>query len=396
VLKLLFSSGDDVPVLEPIAIIGASGEDWQGILGTRNQGSGIRDSDLKSQSETRTQYHNSNDSPQSSVPDPQSLNFISPRARKLAKKEALLLPVPGTGPGGRIIERDVVAALQKRAPLTSAAKAAGLASVPSVGSGLGGRITMEDLASFEQRPVPYPQSPIPDSAFTETPIKGVRKIIADRMLRSLAESAQLTLNASAPVTKLQEVRAGLKAQGITINDLILYVVSRTLKRHPNMNAHKIGESIRIFERVHLGVAVDTERGLLVPVIRNADMLSLAQISSEVKRLATACQAGSINPDELTGSTFTVTNLGSFGISSFTPILNIPEAAILGVCGIELKPISPPVPEATVSPPQSPVPIVFEPHIGFSLTINHQIVDGAPAARFLKDLGETIASIDSFL
>jgi pyruvate dehydrogenase E2 component (dihydrolipoamide acetyltransferase) len=173
---------------------------------------------------------------------------------------------------------------------------------------------------------------------------------------------------------------------ITVNDLILFAVSRTLPRFPFMNAHKIGDTLKTFERVHLGVAVDTPKGLMVPVIRNANLLSLRQISGEAKRLASACQTRTIGPDELSGSTFTVTNLGSLGISGFTPVLNAPEVGILGVCGIELKPVS----------GREGKEISFLPHINFSLTINHQVVDGAPAARFLKALGETVADIDLWL
>jgi pyruvate dehydrogenase E2 component (dihydrolipoamide acetyltransferase) len=177
---------------------------------------------------------------------------------------------------------------------------------------------------------------------------------------------------------------------ISINDLILFAVSRVLPRFPRMNAHKItdprsGETlIRTFERVHLGVAVDTPRGLMVPVIRNADLLSLRQIASEAKQLATACNQGGIGPEALIGSTFTVTNLGSLGITGFTPLLNLPEVAILGVCGIELKPVA------------VAGDIRFEPAIGFSLTFNHQVVDGAPAARFLKALSDAVAAIDLWM
>jgi pyruvate dehydrogenase E2 component (dihydrolipoamide acetyltransferase) len=135
---------------------------------------------------------------------------------------------------------------------------------------------------------------------------------------------------------------------------------------------------------------------MVPVIRNAHLLSLAQISSEAKRLAVACQNGSAKPDELSGSTFTVTNLGNLGITSFTPVLNIPEVAILGVCGIELKPVALPPEEAGKCNCECGCNVRFEPHIGFSLTINHQVVDGAPAARFLKALGDAIADIDLWL
>jgi pyruvate dehydrogenase E2 component (dihydrolipoamide acetyltransferase) len=172
---------------------------------------------------------------------------------------------------------------------------------------------------------------------------------------------------------------------VTVNDLVLFAVSRMLPRFPFMNAHKTGDMLRTFERVHLGVAVDTPRGLMVPVIRNANLLSLPRISAEAKRLARACQSGGVNPGELTGSTFTVTNLGSLGVTGFTPVLNAPEVGILGVCGIELKPV-----------PDECGGVKFEPHIGFSLTINHQVVDGAPAARFLRALGQAVSDIDLLL
>ena len=162
-----------------------------------------------------------------------------------------------------------------------------------------------------------------------------------------------------------------------------------------MNAHKIGDTLKTFNRIHLGVAVDTPKGLMVPVIRNANLLSLSQISLESKRLSTACQNGSAKPDELSGSTFTVTNLGSLGVTGFTPVLNAPEVAILGVCGIELKPVALSEAEKNECNCECDCAVSFEPHIGFSLTINHQVVDGAPAARFLKALCEAIADIDLF-
>jgi len=407
VLVILAEAGADVPVLAPIAVIGAPGEDWPAALGNID----YEDQGLEKEA--------SSPSPQSPVPSPlysprataslreeNSDVGISPRARNLAAKEAIPLPVPGTGPGGRIIERDVTAALQARPPLSAAAKAfqhlnlgAGPGTVPAAGSGIGGRVTAADLA--QSSPLPTPSS-LPE--FTETPIKGIRKIIADRMFRSLAESAQLTLNASASAVKLQDIRTRIKAENafseeyglskITINDLVLLAVARTLPRFPFMNAHKINDTIRIFSRVHLGVAVDTPRGIMVPVIRNADLLSLARISSEVKRLASDCQKGSANPDELSGSTFSVTNLGSFGITSFTPVLNMPEVAVLGVCGIEMKPVAVSGTEANTC--GSDCGVRFEPHIGFSLTIDHQVLDGAPAARFLKALCEAVARIDLLL
>jgi pyruvate dehydrogenase E2 component (dihydrolipoamide acetyltransferase) len=314
----------------------------------------------------------------------------------------------GSGPGSRIIERDVAAALHSRAPLTAAAKAAAHgAAVPPFGAGIGGRVTAADMVSGATAEAARAAVPVAarvgaadfPGPVMETPIKGIRKLIADRMYQSLAESAQLTLNGRASAVRVQEVRKRMKESGealalakVTVNDLVLFAVSRVLPLFPFMNAHKTGDVLKTFQRVHLGVAVDTPRGLMVPVIRNADLLSLPQISAEAKRLAAAAQGGAIDPGDLAGSTFTVTNLGGLGVMSFTPILNAPEVGILGVCGIALQPLQ--KPGGADGDPSGG--IVFEPQIGFSLTINHQVVDGAPAARFLKALGNAVADIDLYL
>ncbi|MDR1469865.1 MAG: 2-oxo acid dehydrogenase subunit E2 [Spirochaetaceae bacterium] len=396
VLKILHAAGDDVPVLQPIAVIGQAGEAYAEALATAGGGEASPLAPPTSGSATPLSGGQPPATPP--VPDaalPQS-GFASPRARGLAAREAVSLAgLAGSGPEGRVIERDVRAALAGRPPLTQAAKAvADSGAVPEIGTGLGGRVTTADLGGTA--PVPHvAQTVVTDlgeGAITETPIKGIRKVIADRMMKSLAESAQLTLNGQTSAVRMRELRARMKAAGedvglgaVTVNDLILFAVSRVLPLYPFMNAHKSGETIRTFERVHLGVAVDTPRGLLVPVIRNANLLSLRQISAEAKRLAKAAQDGTAKPDELSGSTFTVTNLGSLGITSFTPILNVPEVAILGVNAIEPRPVE-----------TADGGYTFEPHIGFSLTINHQVVDGAPGARFLKTLCEAVRDIDLWL
>lgn len=388
-LKILHQAGDDVPVLQPIAVIGKEGEDWQSILG--ESGSIKADSieaDLSG-----------------SAP-------ASPRARNLAARAALdLSAVAGTGPGGRIIERDVQGVLQGQPPMTAAARAAlsdtGIgAAISKAPSGIGGRLRAADL---EKVSTTQEQTETTGTGLgsingseerIETPIRGVRKLISDRMHESLSSTAQFTLNSHAPSDRLLELRQRFKESNpelglsaITINDLILFVVSRLLPLYPFMNAHKENDRLITYRRVHLGMAVDTPRGLMVPVIRNADRLSLSQISTEAKRLAAACQEGNINPDELTGSTFTVTNLGALGVESFTPVINIPEVAILGVCGMELKPLPK---EGSLKNVVDPSEIRFVPHIGLSLTINHQVVDGAPAARFLKALCDSISQIDLWL
>ena len=395
VLKLLGAAGDDVPVLQPIAVIGNPGEDWNAALDTPAPQPAAEPGGFPEEPVTRALPGFS------SAPDGGG-ETASPRARRRAEKAGLpLTGLSGSGPGGRILERDVEQALKEHPRVTAAAREAlraGGVRLQAPGSGLGGRLTLEDLAagisSVPAETVLEAAEEEKEEKITETPVKGIRKVISDRMLRSLRESAPCTLHSYASAVRLKELRERMKAadaslglEKISINDLILTAVSRVLPRFPFMNAHRLhdprtGEAlIRTFERVHLGVAVDTPRGLMVPVIRNADLRSLRQIAAEAKRLAAACLQGGINPEALSGSTFTVTNLGSLGISSFTPILNAPEVAILGVCGIELKPQS---------------PGGFEPALGLSLTFNHQVVDGAPAARFLNALGEAVGDIDLWL
>jgi pyruvate dehydrogenase E2 component (dihydrolipoamide acetyltransferase) len=334
---------------------------------------------------------------------------VSPRARHLAERKGLDAGgLPGTGPGGRVIERDVLAAAAAQPKLTPVARAMvaeGGFAVPAQGSGPGGRVTSKDLVRGEEAvPVPAtapaattppavstPLAPPAEAEVEVIPVRGVRKVIAERMLQSLQTTAQLTLHASADARALQAYRQRLKGsppelglQGVTLNDFILFAVARTLPRFPALNALFLGDEIRQHRRVHLGVAVDTPRGLLVPVVRQADTLSLRQLAAEAKRLATACLENKITPDELAGGTFTVTNLGHLGVEAFTPVLNAPQVGILGVGNINLKPVP------------GPTGVEFVPHIGLSLTINHQVVDGAPAARFLQALSQALATFDLLL
>jgi pyruvate dehydrogenase E2 component (dihydrolipoamide acetyltransferase) len=409
-IKILRPEGDDVPVLEPIAVIGQKGEDWRSAVGGNASPSAAAGGRWDSSTaagglsptaptaiialESAAGGLAEGLSPKIPASAEAVSRGLSPRARNLASTEGLDPSlIAGTGPGGRVIERDIIAALAARPPLTAAAKAAVAAgrSVPASGSALGGRAGVSDLSSGLS-PAKAPVSRDYPGKFTDTPLKGVRKIISERMLGSLASTAQLSFNASANAKQLQAIRARFKASDpalglseVTIGDLVLYAVSRVLPRFPNANATLEKGILRSFERVHLALAVDTPRGLMVPVIRNADQLSLREISSEAKRLAAACQGCSIDPGELSGGTFTVSNLGAFGIESFTPVLNAPQAAILGVDAI--------MPRASAGPNGT---IVLEQRIGLSLTVDHQVIDGAPAARLLKAFADAIADIDLLL
>ncbi len=396
ILKLFYAEGADIPVLVPIAVVGQPGEDISGLIpeqasdGSAEEQAGV--SDVPKVPSTPSSGMTS--TPVFPVPSDGEMR-ISPRARHLAVAKGVdVSGLKGTGPEGRIIERDVLTVLTEQAPLTPAAIAALVEEgmqTPATGSGIGGRITMADLIKTPPAGVKtVVQAEFPGPVH-EIPVKGIRKIIASRMFESLQTTAQVTLNAAADASKLLAYRTRLKASpeelglsGITINDLVLYAVTKTLPRFPYLNSHFLGETMQEFERVHLGIAIDTPRGLMVPPVRNADQLSLKALALEAKRLITLCQEGNILPDELTGATFTVTNLGSLGIESFTPVLNPPEVGILGVCAIQPKPV------------MSGDDVAYVPHIGLSLTFDHRAVDGAPAARFLKELSTALANFDLLL
>ena len=390
VLDLLFSEGDEVQVQANIAVIGEPGEDLED----------LRTDSVKEAPLVEDAVSNADDAvePSATAQSPviqatptrtgMDSTRISPRAGHLASMHGIdTSTIQGTGPDGRIIERDVEAAISAKQPMTPLAKsiaAHGELIAPTHGSGIGGRVTAGDLQAKET-------DSSSESEIQAIPLKGVRKIVAERMLSSMQSTAQLTLNASADARTLLAYRQELKIsaeplglQEISVNDLILFAVSRTLTEFAPLNALFTGDTITEYRDVHLGFAVDTPRGLIVPIIRNANALTLKGISQETKRLAAACSEGNVSPDELTGGTFTVTNLGSLGIETFTPILNSPQAGILGVGSVNLKPV------------ENEGDVEFIPHIGLSLTIDHQAVDGAPAARFLQTLSQRLAKFDLLL
>jgi pyruvate dehydrogenase E2 component (dihydrolipoamide acetyltransferase) len=205
------------------------------------------------------------------------------------------------------------------------------------------------------------------------PFTGIRALIAGRMAASHSQTAPVTLTAEADATALVELRRQLAADGVAVsyNDLLLYVLAKALREHPRLNTSLDGETIRVWRRIDIGLAVDTERGLLVPVVRDVASKGLAQLAAETQALIQRAQAGRCTPDELTGGTFTLTNLGMFGIDAFTPLINLPETAILGVGRIKARP--------TVIGDQ----IVARQTAWLSLTFDHRLVDGGPAARFLQ-------------
>jgi len=373
VLALLRKEGDDVPVLEPIAVIGKAGETWAEERDAPSQAKGPSGSAASREARAPQAVPATTESP---IINPSSQKIasqgVSPRARLAMGQLGISLGAisEGSGPGGRVLERDVIAAAQRVESVASAVAETSAAETTAPG------------------PASAPSSPsAAEPEFESVPLVGIRKRIAGRMLASLQTTAQYTEHSSADAERLLSLRARLKSSknpdiaAITIGDLVLVAVIKLLPEFPEFNAHLESGELKLYRPIHLGVAVDTPRGLMVPVIRNAQTLTLTEISKEVKRLAQACQNGNAAPDELSGSTFTVTNLGAYGIEQFTPVINAPETAILGVCAIR---------PALV---QTDKGVETRMRIGFSLTSDHQVIDGAYAARFLKRLAEIVGDID---
>ncbi|HOG47100.1 MAG TPA: dihydrolipoamide acetyltransferase family protein [Anaerolineae bacterium] len=314
--------------------------------------------------------------------------FASPRARRAARERGLdLAGVTGSGPGGRIIQADVLAfagAQPRATPLArKAAAEAGVDLSTLAGSGPGGRIVRADVD--QAGAVEAAAAPVAATPGEIIPMAGVRARIAERMAASARETACVTLTSDVDATRLVELRTRLKdayaeALGYAIgyNDLLIAICARALREHPLVNSRLEGDSIRMIEEVHVGLAVDTERGLLVPVVRHADRLGVAEIARTVRDLVARAREGRSGPDELKGGTFTITNLGAYGIDAFTPIINLPECAILGVGRIAPQP-------AVVDGE-----IAVRQHLWLSLTFDHRLVDGAPAARFLQRIARLIA------
>ena len=329
--------------------------------------------------------------------------FASPRARKLAAEKVVdLSEVTPTGYGGiRVAERDVQAYLSQSPKITPVAQRlaadAGVDLRGMTGSGPGGRITRSDVErslkeapSVTAPPAPTPPLPTPAVPFADLEVlervslSGVRAVIANRMALSVHTTARVTLVMEVDATQLVEMRERLKAKvekewGFApgYNDLLGKILASALHKFHYMNARLTADAIERLKPVNLGMAVDTEHGLLVPVIHNADQKSLRQFGLEFRELAERARNRRSLADDLSGGTFTLTSLGTYGVDAFTPVINYPDAAILGVGRI--------APKAVPLGDQ----VVVRTMCTLSLVFDHRLVDGAPAARFLAYLKELI-------
>ena len=338
VLAIFCAEGDDVPIKAPVLVVGEPGESFERPEGAAPAAAPAAEAAPAAAPAAAPVV--------AAAPKADNQGFASPRAKAAAERANVdWHDAAPTGPEGRVIEKDI-AELIANGKTVVAAKAAMKADEPE---------------------------------FEVVKNSGIRKVIAQNMHDSLASMAQLSFTAYFDATELFAYREKVKAMGeklgypnISINDMILFAVSRTVLDYPIFNAHFDDKETKLFHRVHLGVATNTERGLMVPTLFNADLKSLNMISREAKALSQACRDNTITPDQLSGGTITVTNLGNNNISSFTPVINPPQTCIVGVCS----------PEWRVRPGKDGEMEMYR-AMGISLTFDHRAVDGAPAAEFLN-------------
>ena len=307
------------------------------------------------------------------IAEPQ-LFRISPRAAKLAKESVIdPTPIVGTGPGGRIVERDVKQYLEAqgygRLRITPTAKKLAARE----GINLLSLVPKEDgsqtsVADIERLVAERPK-----------PMSRMRQIIAQRLTESYTHAPHFFVTVSADVTELESLRAELKAQGTayTLTDFILKAAALALEQFPTVNSTSDGESIRLRSAIHLGLAVALEQGLVVPVIRQANELTLAEIHARAQELTAKARAGQLTPAEMTGSTFTISNLGMMDVENFTAIINPGESAILAVATTAKMPV--------VKDDQ----VVIRSMMKMTLSSDHRLIDGALAARFLNSIRKTL-------
>ncbi|MBQ2766629.1 MAG: 2-oxo acid dehydrogenase subunit E2 [Clostridia bacterium] len=385
ILAIFCEEGDDVPCLETVCVIGQDGEDFSAFIPKSDD---AEESAPAAEAAPAAESAPAAVEATAPVAAAEITGAISPRAKILAAKTgADLLKAAPTGPNGRIIERDVQSLLDRGLTVSGAASEGYTTAVE--GSGINGKVVLSDLAPKAAPAAAEAVAPMAE--YVDEKLPNIRKVIAKSMHASLSTMAQLTLNTSFDATKLMAFRASLKGgaekmglANITLNDMVLYAVSRVLLNHRSLNAHYLDDTMRFFNTVNLGIAVDTDRGLLVPTVFGAEKLTLNGLSRAAKSVITEAQQGTISPDKLKGGTFTVTNLGSLGIESFTPVINPPQTGILGVDTITRR-----IKEVNGED-------VSYPAMGLSLTFDHRALDGAPAAKFLKELCFALENFDLLL
>ncbi|HHY91498.1 MAG TPA: 2-oxo acid dehydrogenase subunit E2 [Clostridiales bacterium] len=409
VKKLLIQEGDSVAVTTPIAIIGEENEDVEELI-QKELSVAAGDLDEKRNGPIQEKEEKKTETVQQpSVNRLQGTDRIkiTPRARRIAKENNLdieRLPIVGTGFQGGICARDVLNFLEeskvKATPLAlklSELEKIDLSTVQ--GSGVKGKVMKQDVEGvinrMKQKESEIKEETAQEIAVTEdgkevlevVPYSGIRKIIGDRMSQSKFTAPHLYFTRSVDMSNLLAFRKQVNAsqeKKTSVTDYIVLAVVKALQKYPDVNASLIGDKIYKYKSINVGVAVAADSGLIVPVIKNAEKMSLLEISTEASRLIEKARAGKLLPAEYTGGTFSVSNLGMFGIENFTAIINPPEAAILAVSATEKRAV-------VVTNEKGEDEIVIRPMMNITLTVDHRLIDGALAAQFV---GEVKAQLEN--
>lgn len=386
--QIVVREGETIPVGTILAIIAESGEMPERIEGVQMGTITEVDAAPVKSSKARPEVRPAASKKKKFVP-------ASPAARRLAKELGVdLVEVSGSGPKGRVTEADVQKYHDEGPPSPKAtplaveiARKEGLHLSGLTGTGDGGKITKEDVERFLKTESSKTEG-VPLGAI---PLRGIRKAIADAMYTSLHETAQLTQFTEVDVTgmvrfrdKVLEEHGTDETLRVSHNDIIVLATCKALNSFPLMNATLVDDEIRFNHGVNMGIAVALEDGLIVPVLMDADRKSLLQIARDIRELAHKARTGTLSVDEVSGGTFTITNLSKFRIDGFTPILKPRETGILGVGRVIEKPV---VHEGQ---------ICIRPMMVLSLTFDHRVVDGAPAAEFLETVAKYMESPEQIL
>ncbi|MCX6343999.1 MAG: dihydrolipoamide acetyltransferase family protein [Armatimonadetes bacterium] len=382
-LKILAKPDEVVPVQAPIAIIGTPGESIDDMLAVpdTSKSSAQEPTATPEISPSEMQYPPLRGEIPPVSHEEGGKVFASPSARRVAREQGIdidLLAGLGTGPGGRIVEKDILdyAASHKTTPLADKMAAdRGIDLGMITGSGIGGKITSEDVEAAASMFTKMPGSDTPFGA--SIPLAGIRKAVADNVANSARSAVHVTLVSEVDMTQCVALRSQLledieKAHGVRISftDIIVKAVGRAILSHPIVNSSIQGDQIIIHNQVNIGVAMAVEGGLVAPVVKNVPVKALPVISAEIKELVSRARSGKARGEDYRGGTFTITNLGAYGVDVFNPVIMPGQSAILGVCQIVDKPV---VVDGRIE---------IRSMMNLCLSFDHRVMDGVPAAEFL--------------
>ena len=379
VLKLVAKEDETVPITETIAIVGKKGEDYSELLPKKKEEK--KEESVSAPAAPAAPASTVSVSPAALTAEddttPIALEggriFVTPRAKTVAERKNIdYKTLKGTGPSGLIIERDVLAAAAVKASPAAKAVAArkGISITTVTGSGENGKIVKHDILSGDANLVREDKV---------IPITGMRKVISDNMMNSVQSMAHAYHKVAVDMTQAKLIRAAFKKaeKKVSFNDIIIMALGRALQEHPRMNAWVEDGKITEKGSVNIGIAVAVDNGLIVPTVRDVQNMTLSEIHDESARLIAKTKSGGLKKEDYSGGTFTVSNLGMFGIDEFTAIVNPPQVGILAVGSM------------TDTPVVRDGQVVVRPMMNLVLTYDHRVIDGAPAAQFLSRVKELL-------